>query len=865
MVTSGSVAILLPGKEDISQAIRELQEYARENNLEDYVEFVACHSQMDRSELRRIEESASEGKLRFVVATEIIRSSVTVGDLVGVIDSLQVKRNEVDSRGVQHLKKVQISGAQADQGMGRVGRVGPGFYIPISFNDEYKNITDKSEYNRDYWPIPAIIREGLSSVVLQIASVGLDIRTLELMDTPEAAKIDVAMRRLKAINALDGEGKITQLGRELAKIPLDPERAFAFFEAKKRGVLPEVVIAMAMDEEEGVMFIPGRNYKDKIFIDRESVVKILRSKSGNSMADLDENNLPPWIKSDSSSKYELVFMSEYASGIRNMESPADYAAFCWETFAGGSESDFVTGVNLFRTYEAKIQEFNGIYAHLRNGVREKKIEDGLVNWCRENMINKKRLEAVRRTVWDLVDELYHIEGFGLKDEEILLRRSFSEAEMTKSMIPGFVDYLTWKDQYGRWKNRVSGFDEVTLSRQSVCGSRGDWLLVTSLRRPAEVSRGGPRLYGSNIAPVEPAWIYEMVPGACEKQDMGDSYSPERDKAGILTRYRFADSIVHEVYDTDGADRKKLTRMFISWLEYQKFDYITRNNEVITKIEDYNKRSAGAITGGIYFSSWMRDWYCKAVGDICSLAELKNKISTDGDGFLCLRFDDVVSRENMEEIDRMCPREISVGEKKVPIEYLIHYKDSGDTYLANIMLDTTDVFQVEKLPELGFGITLEVKIKRPSELYYIEHSTGLFTASTLEELREKAAKIQIELDWKMAREQSSEWRATHIAWENFDPGRHLVVEEGSEFSKNLNSGVGVHGYWASECKWTGMATLPPSFWRKAFLKREDAEKLQEQANAMYESYLQAKARMEEEARKKEEVSRVSWVSPARVMW
>lgn len=268
ILTRGTVIILLPGKEDIDFVMQALRET---NFPSKKMQIMACHSQISAEEQNLAQTPVPAGTLRFLCGTDTLRSSITVPETRGVIDSLQVKRRTTDAKGVTHLDKIPVSKAEADQAKGRAGRTHPGFYIPVSFQGEYDRLQQ--------WPEPAILRESLGNLALQVAALGESIRSFPFIDRPPQDKIGLAMERLKDLGALDEEESITQIGKALAPIPLDPEQAKVLLVAHELGVLEEAVIVSAVLEVDG-FFLPKQARKkesDSIQNDFVAIVNAYRS------------------------------------------------------------------------------------------------------------------------------------------------------------------------------------------------------------------------------------------------------------------------------------------------------------------------------------------------------------------------------------------------------------------------------------------------------------------------------------------------------------------------------------------------------------------------------------------------------------
>ncbi|MBP9819408.1 ATP-dependent RNA helicase [Candidatus Woesebacteria bacterium] len=398
----GTVIVFLPGKEDITKGKRELDEYIAQIGAQGTVEVLSCHSEVSDSERERVKAPTKKGVLRIVCATEIVRSSVTPPTTIGVIDSLQVKRRQVDARGVTHLRKITIPGALADQGKGRGGRQNPSFYIPISAGYEYEQITNRN-YD-SYWPLPQITEDSVVNVALQFAAFGISLRDADLMDKPSPEKINQAMIRLQKIGALDDEEKITELGEKLRRFPIDPERAMVLITAEKLGVLPEALVATAVIENEGISFKPGGSF-DNLTVSEitakrilRQFIKVIKDRSytyryevrekaaainleslsvSESLAALSALVPMPWLIEEGNGLYELK-MSEKSFKDLNFDfTPIVKAEM--QAFATESNSDFVVAVAAYRAYKQHESELERQWNTLQRALEEK-----LASWCVRN-------------------------------------------------------------------------------------------------------------------------------------------------------------------------------------------------------------------------------------------------------------------------------------------------------------------------------------------------------------------------------------------------------------------------------------------------------------------------------------------------
>jgi HrpA-like RNA helicase len=280
-VEQGTVLVFLPGKADIEAGIEKIKSFAIQHGLTEYLEALPMYRHLDLAEKKKIEEPVKPGTLRIVFTTEILKSSITAPETVGVIDSFQVKRDIADEKGISRLRKTTQSGAESDQAKGRTGRTTSGFYIPILGGNEAAR---RSSSHPDYWPVPEILRGGILSVILEFAAAQIDIRTATLIDRPSENVINGAIQRLVGIGAITPDIQITPFGRELLRFPLSPEEAKSLFVAAEYDVVPETAKVLAAIKEEGLTWFPGKN-QTKIVFSRDELSLFLKDLIENDIAD----------------------------------------------------------------------------------------------------------------------------------------------------------------------------------------------------------------------------------------------------------------------------------------------------------------------------------------------------------------------------------------------------------------------------------------------------------------------------------------------------------------------------------------------------------------------------------------------------
>lgn len=176
---------------------------------------------------------------RIVLATNVAETSLTVPRIRYVIDSglARVSRYSPRSK-IQRLPVEPISQAAADQRKGRCGRLAPGLCVRLYSAEDFAA--------RPAQPDSEILRTNLAAVILQMSSLGLGApERFPFLEPPPMATIRDGYQVLEELGALDGERRITDMGRRMARLPLDPRLARMLLEAAELGALREVLIIVA--------------------------------------------------------------------------------------------------------------------------------------------------------------------------------------------------------------------------------------------------------------------------------------------------------------------------------------------------------------------------------------------------------------------------------------------------------------------------------------------------------------------------------------------------------------------------------------------------------------------------------------------
>ena len=176
---------------------------------------------------------------RIVLATNVAETSVTVPGIRYVVDTGRVRLSRYSFRSkVQRLPIEPISRASADQRAGRCGRVAPGICIRLYSEEDYQS--------RPEFTDPEIQRTNLAAVILQMQALGLGaVEEFPFVEPPDRRYINDGYRGLFELQAVDGERRLTELGRRLARLPVDPTIGRMLLAAGEIRALDELLIIAA--------------------------------------------------------------------------------------------------------------------------------------------------------------------------------------------------------------------------------------------------------------------------------------------------------------------------------------------------------------------------------------------------------------------------------------------------------------------------------------------------------------------------------------------------------------------------------------------------------------------------------------------
>lgn len=222
---SGHILVFLPGWDEIMAVHRMLQDNARYPllglNFRDQSQYSIhlLHSTIPVAEQQAVFEPAAPGVRRIILATNIAETSITIPDVVYVVDTGKVKEKRYDpERRMSSLVSAWVGSSNLNQRAGRAGRHRPGQYYGLLSRGRLASL--------DPYQMVEMKRVDLSNVVMHVKALDFPGMAVEeifaaLIEPPAPERVEAALQSLKMVGALDHEQNLTSLGRVLLQVPID--------------------------------------------------------------------------------------------------------------------------------------------------------------------------------------------------------------------------------------------------------------------------------------------------------------------------------------------------------------------------------------------------------------------------------------------------------------------------------------------------------------------------------------------------------------------------------------------------------------------------------------------------------------------
>ncbi|WP_066567654.1 ATP-dependent RNA helicase HrpA [Snodgrassella sp. CFCC 13594] len=231
---NGDILVFLPGEREIRDAAQAL----RQSPLRRNDDILPLFSRLSAAEQHRIFHPSGNQR-RIILATNVAETSLTVPRIRYVIDTglARVKRYSARAK-VEQLQIEKISQAAARQRAGRCGRIAAGICI---------RLYDEADFNaRPAFTDPEILRSNLAAVILRMASLHLgEVQDFPFLEAPEQRYINDGYQVLLELGAVDERNRLTTMGEQMARLPVDPKISRMLLAAKRLQCVAEMLVIVS--------------------------------------------------------------------------------------------------------------------------------------------------------------------------------------------------------------------------------------------------------------------------------------------------------------------------------------------------------------------------------------------------------------------------------------------------------------------------------------------------------------------------------------------------------------------------------------------------------------------------------------------
>ncbi len=269
---TGSILAFLPGQREILRVEQRLLEA----ELPADTDIAPLFGALDPKRQDAAIAAAPPGRRKVVLATDVAETSLTIEGVTVVVDCglARVPRFE-PGVGITRLQTLRASRASVDQRRGRAGRTSPGFCYRLWDEPQTRALPAHKS--------PEIFNADLSGLCLNCSEWGVtDPTDLDWLDVPPVGALAAAKTELRALQAIDADGRITNLGRAIHKLPLPPRLACMLVEAARRGAAKKAASIAAILVEQG---LGGRETDLSVRLDKFQRDGSARAKRMRRLAD----------------------------------------------------------------------------------------------------------------------------------------------------------------------------------------------------------------------------------------------------------------------------------------------------------------------------------------------------------------------------------------------------------------------------------------------------------------------------------------------------------------------------------------------------------------------------------------------------
>jgi ATP-dependent helicase HrpA len=629
----GDILIFLPGEREIREAADHLRKHLSHQPLTRGAEVLPLFARLSQAEQDQIFE-ASNGR-RIVLATNVAETSLTVPGIRYVIDAgtARVKRYSLRSK-VEQLMVEPISQAAANQRAGRCGRVANGICIRLYDDQDFAG--------RPRFTDPEILRSSLAGVILRMKSLHLGVvEDFPFIEAPSKRAITDGYQLLAELGAVDDDNELTPIGKELARLPLDPRVGRMILEARGREALDEVlVIASAMSVQD---------VRDRP-MDAQAQADQQHAKFDDDKSEFTGYlKLWKWIHDARGGPSKLI-------GVRSQLNP---------TASAGQNNRDLTPIKGRPAQEAPQHKLsNRQYEQL----------------LRQNFINIRRVREWRDTHTQLLTVV-------AEHKWRINTQPASYEQLHLSMLAGLLGNVGYKLEDEEAYLGARGIKFHKHPGAHLSKKPGRWIVVAELVETT-------RLFGRGIAAIEPQWLEQVGAHLLKKQLLDPHWEKKSAEVVALERATLYGLVVYSGrrkpysrVDLHGAREIFIREALVGDQWETKLPFLAANHKMIAKVEELehkSRRQDVLVDDELIYAFYDQ----QLPADVCSGRLLENWYRTESakqPRLLMLSREELMRHEAAGITTQAFPKHIRLGGTDCQATYLHEPGDARDGVTVTVPL------------------------------------------------------------------------------------------------------------------------------------------------------------------------------------
>ena len=535
----GDILIFLPGEREIREAAEHLRKHLSHQPLTRNAEVLPLFARLSQAEQDQIFEP-SNGR-RIVLATNVAETSLTVPGIRYVIDAgtARVKRYSLRSK-VEQLMVEPISQAAANQRAGRCGRVANGICIRLYDDQDFAG--------RPRFTDPEILRSSLAGVILRMKSLHLGVvEDFPFIEAPSKRAITDGYQLLAELGAVDDDNELTPIGKELARLPLDPRVGRMILEARGREALGEVlVIASAMSVQD---------VRDRP-MDAQAQADQQHAKFDDDKSEFTGYlKLWKWIHDARGGPTKTIGVKTIGTiGVRSQLNPADQP-----------------------------RQNNRDLTPIKEAPQHKLSNRQYEQLLRQNFINIRRVREWRDTHTQLLTVV-------AEHKWRINTQPASYEQLHLSMLAGLLGNVGYKLEDEEAYLGARGIKFHKHPGAHLSKKPGRWIVVAELVETT-------RLFGRGIAAIEPQWLEQVGAHLLKKQLLDPHWEKKSAEVVALERATLYGLVVYSgrrtAYsrvDLHGAREIFIREALVGDQWETKLPFLAANHKMIAKVQELEHKS-----------------------------------------------------------------------------------------------------------------------------------------------------------------------------------------------------------------------------------------------------------------------------------